>query len=258
MRRRGLKLKTKNKDKEILSLVDKSRLPEHVAIIMDGNGRWAQSRGLPRIAGHSEGMKSVKRVIKTANDLGIKALTLYAFSTENWSRPPKEIEALMALLCKYLRAEVKNLSKQNVQIRFMGKTHQLPELVQRELVKAIEETSKNSGLILNIALNYSGRADIVEGVSRLAADIKDGKIQVDEINETLFQGYLSTADLPEVDLLIRTSGEMRISNFLLWEIAYTELWITPIYWPEFNREHFYQALVDYQKRKRRFGGTVAL
>ncbi len=251
-------MKTKNEDEEILSLIDKSRLPEHVAIIMDGNGRWAQSQGLPRIAGHQAGMKSVKRVIKTANGLGIKALTLYAFSTENWSRPQKEIKALMALLCKYLKIEVKSLNKQNVQMRFMGRIHQLPEFVQRELAKAIEETSKNSGLILNIALNYSGRADIVEAVSHLAKDIHAGKIKVDEINETVFQGYLSTSDLPEVDLLIRTSGEMRISNFLLWEIAYTELWITPVYWPEFNRKHFYQALVDYQKRKRRFGGTVAL
>jgi undecaprenyl diphosphate synthase len=251
-------MKTKNEGEEILSLVDRSRLPEHVAIIMDGNGRWAQSQGLPRIAGHQAGMKSVKRVIKTANDLGIKVLTLYAFSTENWSRPQKEIEALMALLCRYLKIEVKNLSKQNVQIRFMGRIYQLHELVQRELVKAIEETSRNSGLILNIALNYSGRADIVDAVSRLAADICDKKIQVDEINEIMFQGYLSTADLPEVDLLIRTSGEIRISNFLLWEIAYTELWITSVYWPEFNRKHFYQALVDYQKRKRRFGGTVTL
>ncbi len=251
-------MKTKNEDEEILSLIDKSRLPEHVAIIMDGNGRWAQSQGLPRIAGHQAGMKSVKRVIKTANGLGIKALTLYAFSTENWSRPQKEIKALMALLCKYLKIEVKSLNKQNVQMRFMGRIHQLPEFVQRELAKAIEETSKNSGLILNIALNYSGRADIVEAVSHLAKDIHAGKIQVDEINETVFQGYLSTSDLPEVDLLIRTSGEMRISNFLLWEIAYTELWITPVYWPEFNCKHFYQALADYQKRKRRFGGTVAL
>ncbi|MFH1860159.1 MAG: isoprenyl transferase [bacterium] len=251
-------MKTKNADEEILSLIDNSRLPEHVAIIMDGNGRWAQSKGLPRIVGHQAGMKSVKRVIKTANDMGIKALTLYAFSTENWSRPQKEIEALMTLLCKYLRIEVKNLNKQNVRIRFMGRIYQLPELVQHELVKATEETSKNSGLILNIALNYSGRADIVDGVSHLAADIHAGKIQVDEINETVFQRYLSTTDLPEVDLLIRTSGEMRISNFLLWEIAYTELWITPIYWPEFNREYFYQALIDYQKRKRRFGGTAAL
>ncbi|MEK7273685.1 MAG: isoprenyl transferase [Candidatus Desantisbacteria bacterium] len=251
-------MKTKNEDEGILPLIDKNRLPEHVAIIMDGNGRWAQSQGLPRIAGHQAGMKSVKRVIKTANDLGIKALTLYAFSTENWSRPQKEIEALMALLCTYLKIEVKNLNKQNVQIRFMGRIYQLPEFVQIELVKAIEKTSKNSGLILNIALNYSGRADIVEAVSHLAKDIHAGKIKVDEISETVFQGYLSTADLPEVDLLIRTSGEMRISNFLLWEIAYTELWITPVYWPEFNCAHFYQALTDYQKRKRRFGGTVAL
>lgn len=250
-------MKINNKD-SISSLIDKNRLPEHVAIIMDGNGRWAQSQGLPRIMGHQAGIKSVKKITRAANDIGIKALTLYAFSTENWSRPETEITGLMTLLCKFLKIEVESLNKQNVQLRFMGRIHQLPELVQKELALSIEKTAMNSGLILNIALNYSGRADIVDGVSRLVADIHAGKIQANEINEVMFQKYLSTSDLPEVDLLIRTSGEMRISNFLLWEIAYTEIWLTPVYWPAFNREHFYQALIDYQKRKRRFGGTVAL
>ncbi|MFH1097806.1 MAG: isoprenyl transferase [Candidatus Desantisbacteria bacterium] len=250
-------MKTNNED-SIFSLIDKSRLPEHVAIIMDGNGRWAQSKGLPRIIGHREGIKSVKRITRAANDIGIKALTLYAFSTENWSRPETEITGLMTLLCKFLKIEVESLNKQNVQLRFMGRIHQLPELVQNELALSTKKTAMNSGLILNIALNYSGRADIVDAVSYLAADIHAGKIQANEINEAMFQRYLSTSDLPEVDLLIRTSGEMRISNFLLWEIAYTEIWLTPVYWPAFNQEHFYQALIDYQKRKRRFGGTVAL
>ncbi|MFH1896918.1 MAG: isoprenyl transferase [Candidatus Desantisbacteria bacterium] len=250
-------MKTNNED-SIFSLIDKNRLPEHVAIIMDGNGRWAQSKGLPRIIGHREGIKSVKRITRAANDIGIKALTLYAFSTENWSRPETEITGLMTLLCKFLKIEVESLNKQNVQLRFMGRIHQLPELVQKELARSTEKTAMNSGLILNIALNYSGRADIVDAVSYLAADIHAGKIQANEINEAMFQRYLSTSDLPEVDLLIRTSGEMRISNFLLWEIAYTEIWLTPVYWPAFNQEHFYQALIDYQKRKRRFGGTVAL
>jgi undecaprenyl diphosphate synthase len=245
---------SKDSQEELLSQIDINRLPRHIAIIMDGNGRWAEARGLPRIAGHKAGMKTVKKVVEAAGELGIKALTLYAFSTENWSRPENEISALMKLLQEYLKKEVGNLKNQNVVLRFMGRLHELPEMIQEELVSATAATSNNTGLILNIALNYSGRADIVDGISRLITDIKKNKLKIEEINERIFQRYLSTSELPEVDLLIRTSGEMRVSNFLLWEIAYTELWITSIYWPEFDRKNFYKAIIDYQKRKRRFGG----
>ena len=240
----------------LLSSIDKNKLPVHIAIIMDGNGRWAKERKLPRVLGHREGMKTVKTVVKLCGDLGIKVLTLYAFSTENWTRPKQEINALMRLLRKYLRKEMDELIQNNVKFHFIGRLEQLPELVQQDLKWAKEKTANNTGLILNLALNYSGRADIVDAIKKLTADIENGTYRKEEINETLFEKYLYTASLPEPDLLIRTSGEMRISNFLLWQIAYSEIYITPIYWPDFSRKHLLSAIIDYQKRERRFGGVL--
>lgn len=213
--------------------IDKNNLPEHIAIIMDGNGRWAKERGFPRVAGHRAGMKSVKETVRLCNNLGIKVLTLYAFSTENWTRPKKEISTLMRILREYLRKEINELHQKNVKIDFMGRIDELPELVQQDLKLAKEKTANNTGLLLNVALNYSGRADIIDGVKKLIIDIENKKCRKEDVNEALFEKYLYTTDLPEPDLLIRTSGEMRISNFLLWQIAYTEIYVTPTYWPDF-------------------------
>lgn len=236
--------------------IDKNNLPEHIAIIMDGNGRWAKERGFPRVAGHRAGMKSVKETVRLCNNLGIKVLTLYAFSTENWTRPKKEISTLMRILREYLRKEINELHQKNVKIDFMGRIDELPELVQQDLKLAKEKTANNTGLLLNVALNYSGRADIIDGVKKLIIDIENKKCRKEDVNEALFEKYLYTTDLPEPDLLIRTSGEMRISNFLLWQIAYTEIYVTPTYWPDFSKEHLLSAIIDYQKRERRFGGVL--
>ncbi|MEW6606128.1 MAG: isoprenyl transferase [bacterium] len=243
---------------QLLSLIDKDKLPGHIAIIMDGNGRWAKGKKLPRVAGHRAGMKTVKRIVKLCGELGIKVLTLYAFSTENWTRPQKEVNTLMNLLREYLRKETGELNRDNVKLNFIGRIEQLSDLIIKDLKWATEKTAHNTGLILNIALNYSGRADIIDAIKKLTADIENKKCSSEDINEPLFEKYLSTANLPEPDLLIRTSGEMRISNFLLWQIAYTEIYITPAYWPDFSRKHFLSAIVDYQKRERRFGGILEM
>ncbi len=240
------------------SMIDTHNLPEHIAIIMDGNGRWAKEKGLPRVAGHRAGMKSVKKIVRLCSELGIKVLTLYAFSTENWTRPKKEISTLMSILREYLRKEIDELHQKNVKIDFMGRIYELPELVQQDLKWAKEKTANNTGLLLNVALNYSGRVDIIDAVKKIIVDIENKKCRKEDVNEALFEKYLYTADLPEPDLLIRTSGEMRISNFLLWQIAYTEIYITPTYWPDFSKEHLLSAIVDYQKRERRFGGILEI
>lgn len=238
----------------LLSIIDKDKLPKHIAIIMDGNGRWAKERGLPRVAGHRAGMNSVKTVVKLCGELEINVLTLYAFSTENWTRPKEEINTLMRILREYLRKEIDELHQNNVKLHFIGRLYQLPKLIQQDLKWATSKTANNNGLLLNVALNYSGRADIIDAVKKLIIDIENRKCKKEDINEEVFSKYLYTASLPEPDLLIRTSGEMRISNFLLWQIAYTEIYITPIYWPDFSREHLLSAIIDYQKRERRFGG----
>jgi len=247
------------KDKSyLLSMIDKNKLPEHIAIIMDGNGRWAKEKGLPRVAGHRAGMKSVKRVVKICDQIGIKVLTLYAFSTENWSRPKEEVSTLMSILREYLHKEIDELQQKNVKINFMGRIHELPELVQQDLKWAKERTANNTGLLVNVALNYSGRVDIIDAVKNLIEDVENRKCRKEDINEELFEKYLYTASLPDPDLLIRTSGEMRISNFLLWQIAYTEIYITPTYWPDFSKEDLLSAVIDYQKRERRFGGVLEM
>jgi len=231
-----------------LPIIDKSRIPAHIAIIMDGNGRWAKGRHLPRLLGHRAGITSVREAVKTAGELGIKVLTLYAFSAENWTRPTTEVQALMRLLQEYVVRELPELQKKRVRLRAIGRLEALPAGAQKKLTQAIEATSQNKGLTLTLALNYGGRQEIVDACNRA---LTDGHTSIDE--KTL-SNYLYAPDCPEPDLLIRTSGEMRLSNFLLWECAYTELYVTKTYWPDFRKRHLYEAVAEYQKRERRFGG----
>lgn len=245
-----------SQDRKIQEELKKSgEIPTHIAIIMDGNGRWAKRRGLPRVAGHREGVKSVRDVVEACAQLGVKYLTLFAFSTENWRRPRQEVDTLMKLLIRTLRTETENLHKNDIKLMAIGDIESLPVEVQKELKEAIEKTKNNKRMILNLALSYSGRWEIIEAVRDIARDVKDGKIKVEDINDKLFSRYLRTAGIPDPDLLIRTSGEYRISNFLLWQIAYTELYICDCLWPDFRRKHLYEAIRDYQKRERRFGMT---
>ncbi len=240
---------------ELLSLIDKERLPRHVAFIMDGNGRWARERFLPRIAGHQEGIESVREIIKVSIELGIKALTFYAFSIENWRRPEVEVNALMRLLEKYLQSELKEMMQNNIRFMTIGRIKELPESARRWIEKAANETRDNKKLILNMALSYGGRAEITDAAKLLANDLKDNKISMEEITEEFFAKYLNTHGLPDPDLMIRTSGESRISNFLLWQLAYTELHFTKTLWPDFRRREMLLAIIDYQRRERRFGLT---
>ena len=233
--------------------LDPEKIPAHVAIIMDGNGRWAKARRLPRIMGHREGMKSVRAVVETARKIGIRVLTLYAFSKENWQRPKEEVSFLMRLLAEYLQKEVDELHEKDIQIRAIGELELLPQEVQGLLREAMEKTRKNQGLILNLALSYGGRAEIVQAARELARACLAGRLKPEEIDEKLFSSYLYTHDLPDPDLLIRTSGELRLSNFLLYQCAYTELYFTPVLWPDFREKEFLEALKDYQRRERRFG-----
>jgi undecaprenyl diphosphate synthase len=233
----------------------KDKLPKHIAIIMDGNGRWAKKRSFDRIRGHQEGIESARAVVKCCRELGIKVLTLYAFSLENWSRPAIEIKALMELLKRYLKSELSELIKNNIRLNVIGDTHILPEDVWKMVSEAVQKTAANKGMILNIALSYSGRNEIVQAVRKISRDLQDGKITSDQISEDTFEQYLFTAGLPDPDLLIRTSGEYRISNFLLWQIAYTELYVTDVLWPDFRKDNLILALLDFQKRERRFGLT---
>ena len=241
-------------EEKLLKKLDRDRLPFHIAIIMDGNGRWAKMNGLSRIKGHLAGVNTVKEIVRFCSDLGIRVLTLYTFSTENWKRPKVEIRALMSILRKYLRREIEEMKKQRVKLKVIGRLSELPSSVQRELERCIEITSRNDGLILNLALNYGGRDDILDGVRKLVTDIQNGKCLLKDLDEGLFSRYLYTSGLPDPDLLIRTAGEMRVSNFLLWQISYAEMWVTSTYWPDFHRAHLLQAIVDYQMRERRFGG----
>lgn len=228
-------------------------LPKHVAIIMDGNGRWAKMRHLPRVEGHKMGVESVRAVVKAAGELGIKFLTLYAFSVENWNRPQEEVDTLMKYLARYLKTEVDELQKNNVKLDVIGQIYRLPEYVQEQLQKTRAALAKNSGLTLILALSYGGRTEIVEATRRIAQKVKQGLIEPEEINEHIFAQHLYTANYPDPDLLIRTSGELRVSNFLLWQISYTELIVTPTLWPDFRKAEFYAALEEYSKRHRRFG-----
>jgi undecaprenyl diphosphate synthase len=237
----------------LLKLVDKDRLPKHVAVIMDGNGRWAGMRKLPRVAGHRAGIESVREIVESSARLGLQALTLYAFSIENWKRPRREVRTLMDLLKKYLRQELSKIQKHNVKFQAIGRIHELEESISVELKRAMELTKNNTGMLLNVALNYSGRAELVDAFNRLAAQAKkNGRAK--PISEETISQSLYTSGVPDPDLLIRTSGEMRISNFLLWQIAYAEIYITPTFWPDFRRKHLLEAIVEYQQRDRRYGG----
>ncbi|CDF57940.1 isoprenyl transferase [Thermobrachium celere] len=235
-------------------LIDKNNIPKHIAIIMDGNGRWAKKRNMPRTFGHRAGVETIREVVKACSELGVKYLTLYAFSTENWKRPSEEVGALMNLLVEYLRAEVEELHKNNVIVNSIGDISKLPQICQDELKNAYEKTKNNTGLTLNLALNYGGRDEIKNVVKKIAQLIEKGELNSDQIDEELISKYLYTANMPDPDLLIRPSGEYRLSNFLLWQVAYTEFWFSNIFWPDFKREHLYQAIYDYQNRDRRFGG----
>ena len=235
--------------------VDLTRLPKHVAIIMDGNGRWAKAAKKPRIEGHRSGIQSVREIVRTCRELEIPYLTLYAFSAENWKRPSTEINALMILLCNFLKREIREMQENNIRLQTLGRTSDLPRLVQRALENSIKETAAGSKMTLSLALSYGGRNEIVDATKRIAALVQQRELSVEDITPDLFSDHLDTAGYPDPDLLIRTSGEMRISNFLLWQIAYSEIWITPVLWPDFRKHNFFEALVDFQNRNRRFGGV---
>lgn len=233
--------------------IDLSRLPEHIAIIMDGNGRWAKEKGYPRVFGHKNGVKSVSVITEAATELGIKYLTLYVFSTENWGRPLDEVNALMELLVDSIEKETVRLQKNNIRLMTIGDLNRLPEKVRNKLTECAQSTAGNTGLTLILALSYSSRWEIQQAVRNIAVDVKEGKINPDNITDKLISSYMLTRQIPDPDLLIRTSGEIRISNFLLWQIAYSELYFTEKHWPAFRKEEFYRSIIDYQRRDRRFG-----
>lgn len=233
----------------------RERLPRHIAIIMDGNGRWAKRKGMARMFGHRQGVETVHRITEAAAELGIGYLTLYTFSTENWNRPKEEVDALMTLLVDTIAKETPTLMKNNVRLETIGDLTRLPQHTYDKFVACIQETSKNTGLTLVIALSYSARWEIIRATQMIAKAVKEGKLLVEDINEETVSSFMTTCDIPDPDLLIRTSGELRISNFLLWQLAYSELYFTDCLWPEFTEEEFYHAIVNYQQRERRFGKT---
>ena len=243
-----------SRDERLLSTIAWDRLPRHVAIIMDGNGRWAAQRGQPRISGHRAGVEAVRAAVDTGARLGLEALTLYAFSTENWKRPRYEVDALMRMLRKYLRIELNEIHRQNIRFQTIGRTEALANNVRHEITRASEQTAGNSGMVLSVALNYGGRAEIVDAARAAIKKLAEKNGSPDELTEDLIERELYTKDLPELDLLVRTSGELRISNFLLWQSAYAEIHVTDTLWPDFRRVHLLEAVVDYQQRRRRFGG----
>jgi undecaprenyl diphosphate synthase len=247
-------LKLGKADNKLLKKLKKNgKIPVHLAIIMDGNGRWARKKGLPRVAGHHRGVETVRKVVKLSAELGIKYLTLYTFSTENWKRPKDEVSTLMRLIVKSLQNETDELNANNVRLRMIGDFSHLPEVVQNELKQAVEKTKNNTGLNLNLALSYSGRWEIIEAVKEIAREYAEGEITLDDFNEELFSSHLQTRDFPDPDLLIRSGGELRVSNYLLWQIAYSEIYVTKTLWPDFRYKNLLLAIEDYQKRERRFG-----
>jgi undecaprenyl diphosphate synthase len=242
---------------ELLAGIDRDRLPRHVAIIMDGNGRWARSRGLPRVAGHRAGIAAVRDTVEAAAELGLEVLTLYAFSRENWKRPRAEVSTLMRLLKEYVNKELRTLLENDIRFRPIGRVEDLAPTVQQAVRRAQEETAGGRGLVFNIALSYGGRDEICDACRALAREAAAGRLDPDSLAGADLERHLSTAGQPDPDLLIRTSGEMRVSNFLLWQIAYAEIWVTPTLWPAFRREELYRAIADFQKRERRYGGVIA-
>src|SRR6266851_5524837 len=247
-------VKAGTREARLLNSIAWNRLPRHVAIIMDGNGRWAAQRGQPRIAGHRAGVEAVRAAVDTGARLGLGALTLYAFSTENWKRPRYEVEALMRMLRRYLRLELDEIDRQNIKFQTIGRTGALVESVRREIAKAVERTAQNSGMVLNVALNYGGRTEIVDASRAAVRRLLDEGNAPDELTEERIANELYTRTMPDLDLLVRTSGELRISNFLLWQAAYSEIYVTETLWPDFRRVHLLEAVVDFQRRDRRFGG----
>jgi undecaprenyl diphosphate synthase len=237
----------------LLQRIDKDRLPKHVAVIMDGNGRWAGKRKLPRIAGHRAGMESVRNIVESSAQLGFEVLTLYAFSVENWKRPHKEVRTLMSLLKEYVQREIDRVHKNNIRFQAIGRINELDESIRTELRNAMRVTKENTGMLLNVALNYSGRAELVDTFNSLFRELKQNGRKA-PIDEDMISQALYTSGVPDPDLLIRTSGEMRISNFLLWQIAYSEIYVTPTFWPDFRRKHLLEAVLEYQQRDRRYGG----
>ncbi len=237
-------------------MVKKKRLPNHIAIIMDGNGRWARRKGFLRVKGHEEGVNSVREITTECAKKHIGQLTLYAFSNENWKRSKTEVNFLMRMLKKFLIAERPTIRDNNIILKTIGRTEALPEDVQKELFISMEESKNNTGMILCLALNYGGRTEIVDAANGLAKDVKKGVVKLKDIDDDVFKSYMYTSDMTDPDLLIRTGGEMRVSNFLLWEVSYAELWFTSVYWPEFRKKHLEEALGDYAKRERRYGGLI--
>jgi undecaprenyl diphosphate synthase len=237
----------------LLHTIEKAKLPKHIAVIMDGNGRWAGLRNLPRVAGHRAGMESVQEIVETSSKLGLEVLTLYAFSVENWKRPRSEVRTLMNLLKEFVRRELRNIHESNVRFRVIGRIHDLEPSVQKVLMQAVDRTQGNSGLLLQIALNYSGRTELVDAINRILLE-RGRNANRNPVTEEQLSGCLYTSGVPDPDLLVRTSGEMRISNFLLWQIAYSEIYITPTLWPDFRRKDLFEAIVEFQRRNRRYGG----
>ncbi len=248
-------IKPESVEAELLDAIDSARLPQHIAIIMDGNGRWAKQRGKPRIFGHRAGSESVRSILDTCARLEIKAVTLYAFSTENWKRPEDEVSSLMKMLRLFLKNELKNVHKNNIKFQAIGKISGLSEDLQKQIAASSEHTKNNTGTVLSVALNYGGRAEITEAAKNAARFLLANGDSIEDLSEEDIQRQLYTRNLPEVDLLIRTSGEFRISNFLLWQLAYSEIYVTPTLFPDFRREEMFKAIVDFQKRERRFGGV---
>ena len=243
---------------ELNKALDLQNVPVHIAVIMDGNGRWATRRGLPRAMGHRAGVESLRETVKFCSSLGVKYLTVYAFSTENWKRPAEEVSILMDLLVEYLKKELADLHQNNVRVMAIGRLEELPNKAREALSEARGYTTGNTGLTLNLALNYGGRNEIVEAVRKIGVDVKSGRVNPDNINEEVISDYLFTSGIPDPDLLIRPSGEQRISNFLLWQSAYSEFWYSPVLWPDFRKIHLLEAIVDYQRRQRRFGGLNSI
>lgn len=249
------KKKSSLKNSSLDNNLDPNNIPKHIAIVMDGNGRWAKKKNLPRTMGHRAGVETIKEIVKACSSLGVKYLTLYAFSTENWKRPNEEVNALMSLLVEFLTKELNELHENNVIINYIGDISILPELCQKSLMNSYTKTRNNTGLKLNLALNYGSRAEIKMAVVNIAQDVKNGSLKPQDIDENLISKYLFTANMPDPDILIKPGAEYRLSNFLLWQIAYTELWFSNILWPDFKVENLYEAINDYQKRDRRYGGT---
>lgn len=240
---------------DLKAQIKADHLPKHVAIIMDGNGRWAKKQGMRRVFGHRKGVNAVREVVEAATDLGIQALTLYTFSTENWSRPKSEVSTLMSILVSSLKKELKLFQKNNIRLGAIGDIDGLPEKAKNELLHTIEKTQQNTGLLLNLALNYGAREELIRAVKSISKRIVNNEIRIEEIDENVINNHLYTFNLPDVDLLIRTSGELRLSNFLLWQIAYAEMYFTDVLWPDFRKDEFYRAIINFQMRERRFGKT---